>query len=174
MRFLFSQVFYRAKIKYGGKNILYLIAIMLFFWSIFAGIFSYLTPILITEAGYSSFELGLICSTASIAGAISDFFISKFFAKSHYTRLYLYMFLLSFGGFVVLYYSSTLALFILAMILWGIFYDLMSIASFDFVGNDTKKDENAYSFGIIELAGDLGGLTAPIIAGYIIVSTVNN
>lgn len=161
--------------KYGLKHKpLYALSIMLFFWSIFDGVLAYLAPILITERGVSKTMMGLILGSSSIAGAIFDFLLSKAFTNTHYRRIFILMFILSFSYPVVLFKANTISLFILAMAIWGGYFDLMSFGTFDFVSRETDPEEHASSFGVIDVFRMMAYSIAPIIASSLIISTIDS
>ncbi|PIP51951.1 hypothetical protein COX09_04210, partial [Candidatus Beckwithbacteria bacterium CG23_combo_of_CG06-09_8_20_14_all_47_9] len=70
--------------------------------------------------------------------------------------------------------AKTFWLFLLAMSLWGVYYDLKNFGSFDFVARFTKTAEHSSSFGVMTVFQAAGYLLAPLIAGWLISETVGN
>ena len=97
---------------------------MIFFWSIFDGILSYILPLLISEHGFSKAQMGIVLGSSSFAGAVFDILVSKYLKTPHYRTLYASVFLLSASLLGILYFGSTLWIFFLAMALWGIYWDI--------------------------------------------------
>jgi MFS family permease len=154
------------------KKIFLNIILIVVFWAIFDGIFSYLIPIFFSEIGLTKTQIGLIISTSSIFGAAFDFLISKFLKNTHYRRLFLFFYIFCSIFPIVLWSSSKLFFFsIIAMAIWGLYYDLANFVIFDFIGNHSKS-ENSQRFGIISIFKSVGISIAPIIAGALIISVV--
>ncbi len=163
-----NHVFGHAK-KFGFRNTpLYTVSLMIFFWSIFDGILTYILPLKITEQGFSKTEMGVIIGTSSIAGAIFDLFLSKFVKKPSFRRLYLAMFLLSFVFMIFLYGANILSTYILAMAVWGFYWDLHNFGNSNFVCKTASATERASSFGVMNIFRALGCLSAPLIAGLVV------
>ncbi len=159
--------------SYGLKNrALFALSFMILFWCIFDGIIEFITPIVITQAGYSTTTMGLIISSSSLAGLILDFILCKILSNTNFRRLYLILFIICAIYPFVLLTSKILALFLIAMALWGLYYDLFCFGRFDFVGRFVKKEEHAQSSGIISVFVSLGYLLAPLIAGFLVIDEV--
>ena len=148
--------------------------IMVFFWSIFDGILTYILPLLISEQGFSKIEMGVILGSSSFAGAIFDVVVSKYLKTPHYRSLYASVFLLSFSFLGILYFGSTIWVFLLAMALWGIYWDFFHFANFDFISRALPQKEHTSAFGILGIFQSLGVLIAPILAGIVIGEVVNS
>lgn len=142
------------------------------FWSLFDGIISYITPLLITERGFSETALGLIIGSSSVAGALFDFLICKIFTDTRYQRLCLMLFAICFFYPLLLGSAQTIWLFLLAMALWGLYYNLMNFATFDFVSHHASEETRVSSFGTIYAFKSLGYTLAPLLAGLVIGLTI--
>jgi predicted MFS family arabinose efflux permease len=160
---------------YGRRHqALYLLALVLLFWAVFDGITTYITPLVLIEGGLSKTAMGLIYASSSVFGAGFDFIMCKVFKNSYYRRVFLAMFALSGFYLLVLASAKTLWLFLLAMVFWGIYYDLKNFGSFDFVARFTRVNEHSSSFGVLTVFQAGGYLLAPIIAGLVIGETVGS
>lgn len=151
-----------------GKQLLFTAAIMLFFWSVFDGLVSYLSPLVMTEHGLSKTGMGVVLGSSSVAGAVFDVLLSKFLTNTHYRRVYLGMFLVSFLQPVLLWQAKTIWIYLAAMAGWGLYYDLLNFGTFDFVSRTSEKSEHSSSFGLLNMTKSLGYLVAPIVAGLVI------
>ena len=159
--------------KYGRQHqALYFLALMILFWAIFDGTTTYITPLIITERGVSKTLMGIIIGTSSVVGAIFDFIMCKVLKKAHFRQIFMLMFGLCFFYLGVLYVANSVALFVLAMAIWGIYYDLKNFGSFDFVARFVPSEEHASSFGLLQVFQATGYLIAPILAGLLIGQTV--
>lgn len=160
--------------KYGlsHKN-LYFVSLMLLFWSIFDGIMSYISPLVIVDNGFSNTLMGIIIGSSSVAGALFDFLLAKFLTNTHWRRLYLMLFAISAFFPLVLWKSSVIPVYILAMVVWGLYYDILTFGNFDFISREMKPSEHASSFGVISVFKSLGYLIAPLIVGVVIADSLD-
>ncbi|MFA5106714.1 MAG: MFS transporter [Patescibacteria group bacterium] len=155
----------RFRISGFRRTPLYAFSFVIFFWAIFDGILSYAVPLLITEHGLSETAMGLLISTSSIVGALFDFMICRLFRDTHFRRVLLFVFILCFIYPIILGNASTVWLFLAAMAVWGLYFNLVNIASFDFIGRFTRPDDHASHFGVLNVFRMLGYTLAPLIAG---------
>jgi DHA1 family multidrug resistance protein-like MFS transporter len=139
----------------------------------FDGAMSYFVPIVFSEAGHSNTVIGLIIGTSSLVGACFDFIICKFFKNVSFRRIFLLMFILSAFFPLILWQFKTVPMFILAMALWGIYYDFYGFGVFDFVGRYVKSKMHATTFGIVEIAISIGYFLGPLIAGLVVFDVVD-
>lgn len=168
MHFLFSV--YRHVKPYERR--LYILALMLFFWAVFDGLVSYSVPILITKNGYSGTVMGLIISSSSFFGALFDVWLAFFFKNTNFRRVYLLMLIICFLVPLCFYFNS-LAFYLVAMFLWGLYFDFQRIGNYDFVGRFLPSKEHSHSFGIFDIFKSLGVFISPIIAIYVLDSFSN-
>ena len=159
--------------RYGKQHqALYFLGLMILFWSIFDGMTTYVTPLVMTEAGMSKTLMGLIIGSSSVFGAIFDFLMCKIFKHGHFRQIFILMFGLCFGYIGALYLAKGVGLFLLAMGLWGVYYDLKNFGSYDFVSRFVKAEEHSSSFGLLQVFQAIGYLLAPLFAGMLIQKTV--
>lgn len=163
-----NDFYARVKTYQTDHRILYFGSLMIFFWAMFDGIVSYVTPLVITERGLSKTAMGLIYASSSVAGALFDFLLSKFLKSTHYRRLFFIMFVICFGYPLLLWKAQTVFMFVLAMAIWGLYYDFKNFGSFDFISRHSKKEEHSSNFGVLGIFQSLGYLIAPILAGILI------
>ncbi len=150
-----------------------LFAAVILFWAIFDSTMQYITPLLIEQQGFSNTMIGLIIGFSSVAGAIFDFFIYKIFKNANFRRMIMSMFAICFVYPLLLWETKSLWLFLFAMAVWGIYYDLYGFGAFNFVAKHIKRKNFASSFGIIQVFKSLGNIIAPLIIGFIIVDKVD-
>lgn len=144
---------------------LYLFSLVIFFYAIFDGIFTYVFPLAIEQNGFSKTMMGIIIGSSSVVGAFFDFIISKYIRNTHFRRMYFLMFAFCFLAPIILWSAKPLWIFLLASALWGIYYDLYSFGKFDFVSRATTKEEHSSGFGMLSIFSSLGYMIAPILAG---------
>ncbi len=116
--------------------------------------------------------MGLIIALSNIFGAIFDFLLAKFITNTSYRRLFLVVYALCFIYPLLIWSSKTLPLFIFSMAVWGLYGDLSSYATFDFVSRRSRPKEHCKSFGVIGIFRSLGYLMAPIVVGIITLEAV--
>lgn len=157
---------FRHMRKYGLKhNSLYALAMMAMFLCIFDGIICYIAPLIITESGFSKTMMGIIIGSSSVAGALFDLIMYKLFPNTNFRRVFLIMFLICLLQPFILFYSNTLWIYLVAMMTWGIYFDLSNYGNQNFVAHLIKKDEHASSFGVISVFQWLGYAIAPLAVG---------
>lgn len=160
---------------YGRSHqALYLLSLVILFWAVFDGITTYVTPLILTESGMSKTVMGLIIGSSSVFGAGFDFLMCKLFKNSHYRRVFLGMFAVSALYLAALANAKTIWIYLLAMVFWGVYYDLKNFGSFDFVARFTKTADHSSSFGVISVFTAGGYLLAPLLAGFLIGDTVGS
>lgn len=150
---------------------IYLLGLMLLFWALYDGIISFLTPIAITNHGISETLMGIIIGTASISGALFNFFLCRIFKDTNYKRLFLYMFAICLVYPLILFQANSIFIYLIAMALWGIYYDLRNIANFDYINQTSNKKEYANQFNLLMIFTAVGYLLAPLFVGALIADT---
>ncbi|MGW8184961.1 MAG: MFS transporter [Candidatus Moraniibacteriota bacterium] len=166
------------KIKNKFQSIKYLSPIFLFslavfFWTLFDSILMYVVPLLMEERGLSISVIGLVIGTSSMSGALFDFFICKFIRNTDFRRIFLLMFFVCALYPFLLLGAETLGLFLIAMAVWGIYFDLYGFGVFNFIGRYAEKEKHASNFGIVQMFRSLGGVLAPIIAGFLVSRSID-
>lgn len=158
-------------IKKTEKSFLAL-CILLFFWALFDGSVAYITPLKITQSGYSETFMGFIIGSSSIFGAIFDFILSKYLTNIHFRRVFFIMIILCLL-FPLLLSQNSLIFYLLAMAVWGIYYDLSNFGTFDFVGRKVLPEEHSKKFGFIDVFRSLGYILAPVIISLTIIKLIS-
>lgn len=155
------------------RKSLYLLSIVILFWALFDGIITYIVPIVITQGGISKTLMGIILGTSSVAGAMFDFVACKLFRNTYYKRLFIIMFAVCFAVPLILFQAHSFLMFVIAMTLWGIYYDLKNIGVFNYVGRFTPQEEHSESFGVVQVFSSVGYLVAPLVVGFLIADSLN-
>lgn len=138
------------------------------FWTLSEGIVSFIVPLKIEETGLSDTMMGIILGTSSIAGAVFDLVAVRLFKDTYYKRIFGAMFALCLIFPLILMQATTPLLFVLAMVVWGVYYDLRNIGSFDYIARTTDHRGNTKSFGIIQVFSSIGWVLGPIIVGFLV------
>lgn len=145
----------------------------IFFWTIFDSIVSYVTPLAMEQRGFSMTAIGIIYGTSSITGALFDFLICKFMRRADFRRIFLILFAICAVYPLILWQSASLGMFLFAMAVWGIYFDLFGFGTFDFIGRFTKHYEHASGFGLISMTRAVGDVLAPLIVGLVIATQLD-
>jgi predicted MFS family arabinose efflux permease len=160
---------YRHFRQYGSSHTpLFAVSVMIFFWCLYDGIISYITPLVLTESGLTKTLMGVVIASSSLTGGVFDFLLSKILPNAHFRRIYLAMFAVCLVYPLLLWQAKTLWVFLLSMALWGVYYDLLNFGDFDFVSRTSRHSEHTSSFGVISVFKSLGYIIAPIFAGLLI------
>jgi MFS family permease len=159
--------------KYGNQHrSLYALSIMILFWAMFDTVITYITPLVLTEHGLSNTMMGIIIGSSSVFGALFDLFMTKIAPRATFRRLFLAMFAICLIYPLILWQAKSIWMFLLAMALWGVYYDLVNFGKFNFIGRFQKMSEHSSSFGIVEVFQAIGVSLAPIFVGITIISVV--
>lgn len=156
-----------------NKSPIVIFSLVVLFWTLFDSVMTYIVPLLIEEQGYSTSMIGLIIGTSSVTGAFFDFIICKVFKNTSFKRIFLVMFALCFVYPILLWQAKTIWLFLFAMAIWGIYFDLYGFGVFNLVGRYTKKINHSGSFGTVQMFRSLGVMLAPIIVGMVVIDSVD-
>ncbi len=152
----------------GRHRALYSLAVMLFFFAIFDSVLSYALPILFTQSGLSKTEMGLVLGFSSIAGAAFDILLSRIIKNTDFRKMFLMMIAGCAVYFASLIVPATLAIYLFAMALWGLYWNLLTYGLYNFVANQEASNAHASSWGILDIFKGLGLVVAPLIASYAI------
>ncbi len=138
------------------------------FWTIFDGILQYAVPLIIIGEGISKTMMGIIIGTSSLSGLFFDIVLCKVFKKTNLRRTYIVLFAICLIYPLILWQATVVWMYILAMAVWGLYYDLFNIGRYEFVGEYVKEDQHSSSFGVLTVFSSLGYLLSPILAGILI------
>ncbi|HVX93151.1 MAG TPA: MFS transporter [Candidatus Dojkabacteria bacterium] len=149
------------------------ISFVILLWSIFDSIMSYVTPTIITNHGFNDSEMGLIYASSSVFGGIFDFILCNVLKNVNYRRLLLLLFIISAFFPILMGIASTTFVFVLAMAVWGLYYDVMKFGVFDFVSKKIDHTDHASGFGALSIFKSIGYFIGPLVAGYIVLDGDN-
>lgn len=144
------------------------LSFMIFFFLVCDGIVGYFVPIAMTQAGLNEFQIGLIVSTSSMAGLVFDQMLLRVFKQTHFRRMFLFMFLFALLLPLIIWKTTSPLMFVVGMAVWGIYYDLYSCGTMDFVGTVTQKNEHSSSYGVIAVFISCAYIISPLIASSLV------
>jgi len=148
---------------------------MIFFVSIADAIMSYVVPIAIEEHVSSTFMMGLVFSFSSVVGFASDFILAKIFRYKHH-HFFLKMFFLTaviFPLTFLLPHKNVITL-LLAMGIWGIYYEFGGFSKFQFVKEKMMVADHAISWGVLSTFSSLAYAFGPILASFMLNQSENS
>ncbi len=160
-------------IRNGRISPIVLLVLSVFFWGLFDAILSYVTPLLMEETGLTITKIGIIIGMSSVIGAIFDYIFCRVFKNHDFRFVFLVMYCICLIYPLLLMKSKSIWLFLLAMGLWGIYYDLSAFGVFNYVGQHLRKEKHVETFGLISVIKSLAYLIGPFIGGLLIVGLVN-
>ncbi|MBI4130687.1 MFS transporter [Candidatus Roizmanbacteria bacterium] len=152
----------------SSRQLLYTFSLLIFFWALFDGIISYVTPLLITQYGFSVRTMGFILSFSAVSGMVFDVLLARYVKRPHYRRMFLLVLLISSVYPLLLMRATTIPLLLVTMSIWGLYYDLVHFGIFDFISRVTPRTEHAQSFGVVDVFRALGYLLAPLLTTMLI------
>lgn len=138
------------------------------FLKLFDGLLGFYVPILITDAGISKTAMGGIIGFSSVAGALFDFYLSVAIRSTHYRRFFLAMYIVATFYLSILMIGGAVPLFLLAMGLWGIYFDLMTFANHDYIARTIPKEKNTIAYAVLDATKSLGYAVAPPLSAFLI------
>jgi MFS family permease len=172
-----NQIFSRH-ITFSFINILktpvLIYSIVYFFLSVGDAIMSYVSPIFIDRFLNNSFLMGLVISASSVMGLLCDLLFPKIFRHQKFTLLFFFSIVLAFLFPLTLIASDgKIWILILAMFIWGIYYELISFSHSAFIEHSYDCDQHSYCWGTISSFKSLAYLIGPILATLLISQSLN-
>lgn len=159
-------------LKKTTPNTLLLFLVPFFLILLGDGILTYIFPIALEGHVNSNFITGLILSLSSVIGILCDFFIPLIFSK------YTWRFQLIAGILLAITFPIATALgdmysivwlFIIASLLWGIYFEFLMFAQQGFIVAEEKPADYSHDWGIIEFLTDLVEIVGPIIGALLLI-----
>lgn len=149
-------------------NTLLAYALVVFFVRFGDAIMSYFSPIYI-ESVTNPMETGLIIASSSIFGISCDVLFSKWFGRKNYR------FFLAWGiTFALLFPLSFLLMpnhaisFLFAMMIWGVYYEMLSFSNFHFINHTMDKSRHDTGWSVLQTFSALAYMIAPLLASFLV------
>lgn len=162
---------YGAKGFLGKPSPMLSYAAIVFFIALGDAIMSYVSPVYIEEFVHSTSAMGIVFATSSAVGFVADLVLGEWFKGKKYS------FFIFWTSFLALCFPATLLLFppivpifILAMAIWGIYYELILFSDYHFINSYTTRETHSQVWGLLSIIKSLGYVTGPIIAGVLLTS----
>ncbi|MFI5240966.1 MAG: MFS transporter [Microgenomates group bacterium] len=149
----------------------------MFFIFIANGILSFWVPNLIEDIFKDPAKTGLIISFSSLIGFLADMALPQILRGISVRSLILWSIVGVFIFSAVLLFgmsSPLLWIFLLAMAIWGIYYEFMMFSEQQFVSDTIPYKSHSSSWALLDIFRNLGYFIGPIMAGYLIISNDRN
>lgn len=144
-----------------------LISISLFFVSVADAIISFWAPNLIQSTLGNPMIMGLIISFQSVIGFGADILFPNLLKKTRVRRLLflaLFACLLTVIALVGSAYKPFVLMFLLAMFFWGIYYELIAFAQYQFVADSVPVISRSGAWGVIGIFKSFAYFVGPLLA----------
>jgi MFS family permease len=126
---------------------------------------SYITPVYIQESINSTLLMGIILSFSSVIGFICDLVFSELFRGRSYSFFIILGMSTAFAfPIVFLLLPPWVIFYLVAMLIWGLYYEFFIFADFHFIHTFTDKSLHATSWGILSTFKSAAYLIGPIVA----------
>lgn len=157
-----------AKPAKPTKHLAFYLLIMLLFY-ISDSIMSYGSPVVINDSLADPALMGLVFGFSSLVGFVFDLLASKFFPNKPFSFFADLMFkLVVFFPLTFLLLPSKIWIFLFAMGVWGVYYELSRFAHFNFINDYLSHDQHTKAWSLIGFVQTLGLTLGPIMASYLL------
>ncbi|MFZ3068799.1 MAG: MFS transporter [Microgenomates group bacterium] len=152
------------------------VSVILFFVYLGDAILSDWVPSFLQVALGGSLFMGLVFSFSSVVGFVTDLIFPQLLRKFKARRLILLAIAanLIFSG--ILIWTTTwpwLVLFLLAMAVWGVYYELLWFGSAQFVSDNVPAESRSGVWGVLSVFKSLAYFIGPIVGSWLAISRGN-
>lgn len=152
------------------------VSVILFFVYLGDAILSDWVPSFLQVALGGSLFMGLVFSFSSVVGFVTDLVFPQLLRKFKARRLILLAIAanLIFSG--ILIWTTTwpwLVLFLLAMAVWGVYYELLWFGSAQFVSDNVPTESRSGVWGVLSVFKSLAYFIGPIVGSWLAISRGN-
>lgn len=165
----FNRISFKKK---HTLNNLSLASLFVFFFVLFDGVLMYLAPIIMKQSSLSESTIGIIIGLSSVAGMFFDVLLARLIKNTTYRTIFFLMLVVATAYPFFLIGARTITMYLVAMAVWGLYYNLYNIGILDFVGRMKQKESHVHEFGILKVFDGLGYLIAPFIGSTFFLSLV--
>lgn len=137
--------------------------VIIFFLEMADSIMAYVAPIFLENGVQNSFYMGIILSSSSVAGLLCDaIFPSIFRAKKHLFFLWNTVILALLFPAIFLFFPHAVPEFLIAMAIWGIYYEFLVFSKAYFIEAFIRMDRHAMAWGILNTFRSLTMVVSPL------------
>ena len=150
-------------VKYG---------LIVFFIGLADAVMAYSAPVYIESIVKNPAIMGLIIASSSFVGFWADVIIGDIFGHKKYVFfLFWTIFLGIFFPLSLLLLPPIAPIFVVAMAIWGIYFELLEFANFHFIHEHLPHDSYDQSWGLIYVLKTLSYFIGPLIASTLILTS---
>lgn len=156
-------------------NKVLLFSLIIFFLRISDGIISFWAPNQIQESLGNSTWMGLIISFQSIVGFLADIFLPSLLSDVHSKRILTWAIVLSAITSVMFIgtdYFPFVLFFLVAMAIWGVYYELLHFAQFQFMGTVVPPHMRSSAWGVLNTFTNMAYFLGPLIAAALLIKGI--
>lgn len=142
---------------------------LLFLISLGDAMMSYTVPIFLEKNLGNSLGMGLTLAFSSLAGIAVDIVLGEWFGHKKY-KFFLGWVLITAVSFPItlLVLPPIVPFFLASMVIWGIYYELIQFADYNFIKAFIERKQHAQAWGIILSFQSCAYLLGPLIAEFLI------
>ena len=138
---------------------------ILFVISFADALMSYVSPIFIEDQVQSTFLMGIIFAFSSFVGIICDILFPKLFTnQTHFFFLKVTVLTAIAFPLTFIFFPQHILTILFAMAIWGVYYELNTFSSFEFVHSYVHISEHAKTWGIMQAFQSGAYALAPLLA----------
>ena len=147
---------------------------VIFLISLHDGIMSYMAPVIIEDRLNNTFWVGAVLSVSALFGMFLNFVIAQFFSFKDYTFFMGGALLFALGlplAFLLL--PRELIPFILAMLIWSVYYELRNYSKYDFVHRFLPTEKNTLAWSVMTIFQSTSYMLGPAITVFLVSKHTN-
>lgn len=158
---MFSPSFNRL-VKYLAPYL-----VLMFFFYLGDSMMSFSSPVVVSQSLTNKTSMGLIIGFSSLVGFCVDLLVSRFFSNRRFDFFanLMYKFVIFFPLSLLLF-PHKVWVFLFAMGVWGVYYELSRFSHFNFINNYLDHHQHAEAWSLIGLVQNLAISIGPVLAGY--------
>ena len=142
---------------------------IIFFYYLADGIVSYINPVYMEGHLPSPAVMGTVMSFSSLVGFVCDLIFPKLFRHQNFWFFLRSLLMVAVSlPLIMIWFPASIGTFLLAMTVWGIYYELGVFTNFNFVHGFTKVGQHAEAWGLLYVFKALAYTLGPLLAIWLI------
>lgn len=137
---------------------------MMFCLFVADAIMAYFVPVFMKDRVGSALLMGIILSTSSVAGMISDFSFAQLFSRKKSFFFQRLFFLIVFLFPLSFFLSVHPFVFIVAMVWWGVSYEAMVFTTYHAIHEAVGHIHHAWAWGVVAVLKNIALTIGPLVA----------
>ena len=127
---------------------------------------SYVTPLVLRDYFGNLATAGLVMGFSSVVGLAADWLVAQKLPNTTYRTFIKWLLIISIWFPLVFWiFPGSAVGYLLAMTAWGLYYEMIGFASFDFVDRSVSHKLHAVTWGVLDAFKAMALLIAPVLAG---------